>query len=663
MPYPFRRWFRFAQSAARWSPPFVALALLACGSKAPAISSAAGGAGGTVSGTSGAGGSSAALAGAGSDNGGASGDTSHGGNSGSAGLTSGGASGNANGGSAGTDAGGSGGAGPTSIDVTLSNWTKSGWQVVTQDIAGNNVDAHDGDLHSFNGTFYLYGTSYDCGWAWNGGSTWCGVNVYTSSDLRHWSHGKAAFPLTPKWTSAARCGGPNGCFRPHVVHNPNSGLYVMWLNRGPAGGDDTNASYYTLTSQSPDGPFVETPSTPTLCKHTGNGDVSLFVDGTTGYAVYTAFGDASTSCAAAQRAGSSNRIGVEKLDSTFTTSVDASHASCPADPCASNSTFAWLSPQSNYENGYVFRRGDAYYVVYQDTCPYCNEQLTDPTDGQENVFYRTAQGSPFNLASASPHDISAAPRAGRPASDHACQGQISFIADVPNGSGDHAFVYVSDLWDDAVAGTKGSQAQANFMWEKLTFGADGSIAPLTCPNQTSVSVPAPTAPPPALASVSSWGTPYNDFCDIRGAVERAEVFEIPTTGTLTDVSTVVYRSNGRSNPPSFVQEDGNADGHLLVELFATSGGLPTGAALASLSLPAETVLFGRRRVSLHPNRSVMKGESYALVLSSQDTTTGAYGFLYSDDKPLGSKGAELYQSTGTWGVEANRDLYLDATIE
>ena len=657
MPHPLRLRLRFAQL---YQVTFAAALGMACSSSEPRPN--AGGGGGSAG---------VAIGGAGAGNAGAGGAATGGGGvgvggigmSGGAGLSGSAVSGSANGGSAGMDAGGSGGTGPTSIDVTLSNWTKSGWQVVTQDIAGDNVDAHDGDLHWFDGTFYLYGTSYDCGWAWNGGSTWCGVNVYTSSDLRHWSQGKAAFPLTPKWQSAARCGGPNGCFRPHVVRSPNSGLYVMWINRGPAGGDDTNASYYTLTSQSPGGPFVETPTTPALCKHTGNGDVSLFVDGTTGYAVYTAFGDASTSCPTAQRAGSSNRIGIEKLDPTFTTSVDSSHASCPSDPCASNTTFAWLSPQSNYENGYVFRRSDAYYVVYQDTCPYCNDQLTDPTDGHENVYYRAAQGSPFNLASASPHDISAAQRTGRPGSDNACQGQISFIADVPNGAGDHAFVYVSDLWDDAVAGTKGSQAQANFMWEKLTFGPDGSIAPLTCPNQTTVSVPAPTTPAPTLAGLSTWGTPYNDFCDIRGAVKRAEVFEIPTTGTLTDVSTVVYRSNGRSNPPSFVQVDGNADGHLLVELFATSGGLPTGAALASLSLASEMVPFGRRRVSLHPNRSVMKGGSYALVLSSPDTTIGAYGFLYSDDKPLGSKGAELYQSTGTWAVEANRDLYLDATIE
>ena len=45
---------------------------------------------------------------------------------------------------------------------------------------------HDGDLHRWGGVFYLYGTSYDCGWTWNGSSTWCGIKVYTSTDLTHW---------------------------------------------------------------------------------------------------------------------------------------------------------------------------------------------------------------------------------------------------------------------------------------------------------------------------------------------------------------------------------------------------------------------------------------------------------------------------------------------
>jgi hypothetical protein len=590
------------------------------------------------------------------------------GGAGATGLAGGGSAAGAGGtqgpaGSGGDDSGGAGGE-PLSMQVTLHNWSPNGLQVVMQDARGSAVDAHDGDVHFFDGLFYLYGTSYDCGWAWNGGSAWCGVKVYSSPDLRHWSDGKLAFPLTANWTSGARCGGGNGCFRPHVVFNPSTGQYVMWLNRGPGGADDTNASYYTLTSETPDGPFEETASTPTLCKRSGNGDVALFVDGTTAYAIYTAFGSASTDCAAAQRSGIANRIALEKLDATFTTSADPSHAGCPADPCASNDNlFAWLTPQSDYENGYILKRGDAYYAVYQDTCPYCNDQLTDPSDGIENVYYRVATGSPFALASAPPHDISASPRAGRPASDRACTGQFSFIAQVPDGAGDESFVYVSDSWDDAVKGLKGSQAQANVMWEKLAFDADGSIQPLTCADRAELTVPYADVPPRAAAALTTAGTPQNDFCDIRGGVRRAQVFTLPAAGALSEVATVVYRSNGLSNPSSFGQVDGNADGPLVLELFATQAGLPSGPALASLSVPAEQVSFGRRRVALQPNLAVTQGASYALVLSSPDSTTGAYGWLYSDEKPLGTAATELFGTDGGWTVEPKRDLYLEVTLD
>jgi hypothetical protein len=417
-----------------------------------------------------------------------------------------------------------------------------------------------------------------------------------------------------------------------------------------------------LTSESPAGPFVETPTTPTLCKRSGNGDVSLFVDGETAYVVYTVFGAASTDCAAAQRSGISNRIALEKLDPTFTTSADPSHASCPADPCASNdSQFAWLTPQSDYENGYLFKRGANYYLVYQDTCPYCNDQLTDPSDGTENVYYQVAS-SPFALAQAPQHDISAMPRAGRAASDRACQGQFSFIADVPDGGDARAFVYVSDVWDDAVKGTKGSQAQANLMWEKLSFGQDGAIAPLTCASKTELDVPFANAPVATNLALSTAGTPQNDYCDVRGGVRRAQAFTVPVSGMLSEVATVVYRSNGLTNPPDLGQIDGNADGPLLLELFAASGGKPSGAALASLSVPAEQVSFGRRRMALSPKLSVVKGDQYALVLSSPDSKTGAYGFLYSEQKPLGESAAELFGNDATWTVEPTRDLYLEVTV-
>ena len=544
--------------------------------------------------------------------------------------------------------------GPPISSVTMANWTSNGQEVVTLDVAGNNVDAHDGDLHRWGGVFYLYGTSYDCGWTWNGSSTWCGIKVYTSTDLTHWSDAGLAFAPTAQWTSAQRCGGANGCFRPHVVYDPNDGMYVMWINRG-GGNGDSNASYYTLTSTSPRGPFVETAATPTLCKRTGNGDVSLFVDGSAGYVIYTAMGSDAAACVAAQRGGHEHRIAIEKLDSSFTNSADPTHANCPSDPCASNAThFAWLSPHTDYENGYVFKRGSLYYAVYQDTCPYCNTELTDPSDKQENVFYQKAMGNPFDLARTPQLDLSAAPRPGRPPGDRACQGQFSFVVDIPSAAGTSDYVYVADLWDDAVSGGKGNQAQANFMWEVLSFGSDDRMEPLKCPDSARLTILGPTS--------GETSTPQNDDCDIRGTNRRGEVFTPASSGTLSDVSTIVYRSNGLTNPAGTGQLDGNANGNLELGLYATVGGRPAGNPVFSLTLAPDAVSFGRHRVTLHPRIAVLANQQYALVLASPSSTMGCYGWLYSDDKPLKDAGAELYDSGSGWVVEKNRDLYLEVTV-
>ena len=54
---------------------------------------------------------------------------------------------------------------------TLINFNGSGQQIVRFDTNGNAVDAHDGQLARFGNSYYLYGTSYDCGYRWTINST------------------------------------------------------------------------------------------------------------------------------------------------------------------------------------------------------------------------------------------------------------------------------------------------------------------------------------------------------------------------------------------------------------------------------------------------------------------------------------------------------------
>ncbi|HEU0227482.1 MAG TPA: hypothetical protein VFQ86_07075, partial [Arachidicoccus soli] len=51
-------------------------------------------------------------------------------------------------------------------NAQIQNFNKEGQQLVRFSTSGDAVDAHDGEIAYFNGTFYLYGTSYDCGFEW-----------------------------------------------------------------------------------------------------------------------------------------------------------------------------------------------------------------------------------------------------------------------------------------------------------------------------------------------------------------------------------------------------------------------------------------------------------------------------------------------------------------
>lgn len=164
---------------------------------------------------------------------------------------------------------------------------------VMYDSYGQRMDAHDGDLlQTEDGTIYVYGTSYGCGFTLNQESPFCGVRVYTTKDLKNFTPagavgGSYAFNhLDQKWQDL--CTFPNfGCYRPHVVQRPSDGKYIMWIN---SHGD---AGYKVLISDSPAGPFVDTGANPVLAikPPTGGlryGDHDLTVDGNSVYLSYTA---------------------------------------------------------------------------------------------------------------------------------------------------------------------------------------------------------------------------------------------------------------------------------------------------------------------------------------------------------------------------------------
>ncbi|HWK08352.1 MAG TPA: family 43 glycosylhydrolase [Puia sp.] len=145
---------------------------------------------------------------------------------------------------------------------------------------GDAIDAHDGEIACFKDVYYLYGTSYDCGFQWgNKGAPFCGFKVYSSTDLSNWTDRGLLFnPLTPVWQS--RCDGKTyGCFRPHVIYNEKTRLYILWINVY-----DNVVGYRVFTSKKPVGPFTEV-AEPKLAVNSdmpaaglNNGDHDTYID-------------------------------------------------------------------------------------------------------------------------------------------------------------------------------------------------------------------------------------------------------------------------------------------------------------------------------------------------------------------------------------------------
>ncbi|MDN3550686.1 family 43 glycosylhydrolase [Mucilaginibacter aquaedulcis] len=368
---------------------------------------------------------------------------------------------------------------------TIKNFSKNGRQLTKFDNLGNVVDAHDGEIALFNGVYYLYGTSYDCGFEWgNKSAPFCGFKVYSSTDLDHWTDKGFLFDAkTTVWQT--RCDGKTyGCFRPHVIYNQKTRLYVLWINVY-----DNRVGYRVFTSKKPVGPFVEVKE-PTLAVNSempvaglNNGDHDTFVDDDgTAYLAYTDW----------RTQGS---IVIEKLSPDYLTGT-GQHVKSVTD--------------GKTEAPALFKRKGIYYMVYSDpNCGYCSGT---------GASYRTAK-SPLGPWSA-----------GKKISDNSCGGQPSFVSTFKLNS-ETVFLFGSDLWNNAAK----NEALANFYWAPLTFAADGSINPLVC-GETAV------FPKDAANKPITTNGDFTTVCDINKTKQRGQVFSADRSGTLYQLNLTTFKS-------------------------------------------------------------------------------------------------------------------------
>lgn len=362
------------------------------------------------------------------------------------------------------------------------NFTKEDKQAVRLDNLGNAVDAHDGMLAYFNGTYYLYGTSYNCGFEWqNKNAAFCGFKVYSSKDLKNWKDEGFLFNAeTDTWQ--CRCNGNTyGCFRPHVVYNKKTGQYVLWINSY-----DNSPGFHVFTSSNPVGPFKEA-AEPKLVVNDGvpaglnNGDHDVFVDDDG--AAYLALTD--------WRAGGA--IAIEKLTDDYLTGT--------GDCVRSVTDRATEAPG-------LFKRKGVYYMLYSDpNCGYC---------GGTGTSYKTAPSplGPWSNA--------------KKISDNSCGGQPSFAVALPYKS-DTLYIYGSDLWNNSAR----NEALANYFWTPLSFDEQGDIMPIDCSNKTI----------DQSAKSTSNEKYYSLKQDISKGTKRAQSFTAKKKGTLNKIEIPLFKNN------------------------------------------------------------------------------------------------------------------------
>ena len=321
-----------------------------------------------------------------------------------------------------------------------------------RDVAGEIIDAHDGCLQLFNGSFYLYGTAYGK----TDGLTNNDFRVYSSPDLEHWTlEGR----LLGKRTSGIY-------FRPNVVFNPNTRKYVLWYNWYSNSvtwiGHDGVA-----TSDTPIGPFKIANANVQLA-HSSPGDGSLFVDEDgAGYIIYTAMGEGYT-------------IQVERLTPDYLGSTGETSSPLAA---------AGEAPV-------LFRRNNLYYALLGPRCAFC------PEGSEVQVFIATSPLGPFSTTPQS--NINRRPQPAVPAIQDTNEikipttegiftlhpkenmmvnmnnvpvipAQQTWVAKIPTSEGP-IFIWMGDRWQSCPDRVKGHDFQ--FWSPPLEFTPAGELLPV-----------------------------------------------------------------------------------------------------------------------------------------------------------------------------------------
>lgn len=290
------------------------------------------------------------------------------------------------------------------------------------DTNGDIVAAHDGNIVQFapHGDYHFYGMSYGSCQAHGcrGGTKGCGfqtthnISLYTSPDLSQgsWGFQSHVLPVDSR---------PSGVYyRPKVVFNALTGLYVLWVN-WLLPNNFGSSSYLVATSKTPAGPFTVITEKVSTVYNTG-GDFDIFVDDDgEAYLIYTSL--------AAHHHISIERLSPDFLSSTFNTTGILTAGGCLEAPS-------------------MFKRKGFYYALYGSCCCFC-------TGGDSRSAMRAT--SPLGFSSTSP----------KYSLGNVGGAQENYVIRVATKTGTE-YVWTGDRWNSGPDGVKDHDFQ---YWSPLAF--------------------------------------------------------------------------------------------------------------------------------------------------------------------------------------------------
>jgi hypothetical protein len=269
---------------------------------------------------------------------------------------------------------------------------------------------------------------------------------------------------------------PGTLFRPDIVYNPNTHLYVRWWNYVALNG--TYMGYAAATSSQPEGPFTLQVNIVNLTRNNATshaGDYHLFVDDDgTGYVIYSA----------------NFWMSIEKLTPDF---------------LASTGVTSPLFSEYFIEAPVLFKRNGLYYALFDHCCCFCYQG--------SGIIVHTAPSPLGPWTTQASGDLACAvvpgvdeeenlaevglPVRGVPTPGQGClyvaadqvsntASQQNYVVQVLTPTGIE-YVWTGDRWQQAPDGIKGHEPQ---FWVPLVFNADGTIQDVNWVNNFTMSVAA-----------------------------------------------------------------------------------------------------------------------------------------------------------------------------